>query len=241
MTKPSLEACARLAHELSETTCVEQTARHALAFAMEAVGTQLAGITIVRGHGRFETVGPSAPAVVEADRRQHDLGEGPCLDAPTPFQTVMSADLGSDGRWPHWGPAAVDLGFRSVVAAQLHAGGGRIGTLHLYGHRVRQFSREDIEVAQLLAQHAAAGLAAARLREGLLNALDSRTAIGQAQGIVMERFGVDADQAFAVLRRYSQDGNVKLAEVAHRLVTTMTLPSSPSSERRPRRAGAPTA
>ncbi|MET0448129.1 MAG: GAF and ANTAR domain-containing protein [Aeromicrobium sp.] len=218
------QAFARLAIELSQTTTVNQTAAQIVAFAMKTVGTQYAGITMIRGRGAFETVGPSAPVILEADRRQYELNEGPCVEASTTSETVISSDLATDERWPTWGPEAVDLGFRSILSAELHAGGRRIGAINLYGADVRQFSREDADVAQLFAKHAAAALAAVSLREGLQNAIDSRTIVGQAQGVLMERFGVDADRAFSILRRYSQDGNRKLTDVARSLVETLKLP-----------------
>lgn len=218
------QAFARLAIELSQITTVAQTAEQIVAFAMETVGTQYAGITMIRGRGRFETVGSSAPSIIEADLLQYDLQEGPCVDAASTSQTVLSTDLSNDERWPTWGPAAVGLGFRSVLSAELHAGGDRIGAINLYGSAERQFSREDVDVARLFAAHSAAALASVRLREGLQNALDSRTIVGQAQGILMERFSVDADRAFSILRRYSQDGNRKLTDVSRSLVETLKLP-----------------
>ncbi|MET0930316.1 MAG: GAF and ANTAR domain-containing protein [Aeromicrobium sp.] len=221
------QAFARLAIELSQTTTVDQTAAQIVAFAMRTVGTQYAGITMIRGRGAFETVGPSAPVILEADRRQYELNEGPCVDASTTSETVISADLATDERWPTWGPEAVGLGFRSILSAELQAGGRRIGAINLYGADVRQFTRADADVAQLFAKHAAAALAAVSLREGLQNAIDSRTIVGQAQGVLMERFGVDADRAFSILRRYSQDGNRKLTDVARDLVETLQLPDGP--------------
>lgn len=221
------QAFARLAIELSQITTVDQTAGQIVAFGLRTVGAQFAGITMIRGRGRFETVGPSAPIVTTADRLQYSLVEGPCVDAATRSQIVLSPDLATDIRWPRWGPAAAELGFRSVLSAELHAAGQRIGSINLYGAAGRQFTSEDADVARLFARHAAAALAAARLREGLQNALDMRTIIGQAQGVLMERFGVDADRAFSILRRYSQDGNRKLTEVARDLVDTLELPDVP--------------
>lgn len=218
------QAFARLAIELSQITTVDQTAAQIVAFAMRTIGTQYAGITMIRRRGTFETVSPSAPAVAEADRRQYDLHEGPCVDAAGTSRTVLSTDLAADERWPSWGPAAVALGFHSVLSAQLHAGGGRIGTINFYGPAERRFSRDDVDVAQLFAAHSAAALASVMHREGLQNALDSRTTVGQAQGVLMERFGVDADRAFSILRRYSQDGNRKVTEVSRRLIETLKLP-----------------
>lgn len=218
------QAFARLAIELSQAETVDQTAAQIVAFGMQTIGTRYAGITMIRGRGRLETVGPSAPVVRDADRLQYVLEEGPSIDSATRSQTVLSAEVTSDPRWPRWGPAAADLGLHSVLSADLHAGGRRIGSINLYGERGRQFSEEDADVARLFASHAAAALAAMSLREGLQNALDSRTLIGRAQGILMERFGVDADRAFSILRRYSQDGNRKLVEVARSLLETAELP-----------------
>jgi len=218
------QAFARLALELSRTTTVDQTAAQIVAFGMRTVDTQFAGITMIRGRGKFETVGPSAQVVADADRLQYTLAEGPCVDAATSSQTVLSADLATDERWPRWGPAAAELGFHSVLSAELHAGGHRIGSINLYGAVGRKFTHEDADVARLFASHAAAALAAVSLREGLQNALDTRTIIGQAQGVLMERFEIDADRAFAILRRYSQDGNRKLTDVARTVVETLQLP-----------------
>lgn len=224
MPSTTERAFAKLAVELSETKTVDQTAAQIVSFAMQTVGTQFAGITMLRGKGQFETVGPSAPVVAEADALQYRLGQGPCFDLSVVPRLVSSDDLGADLRWPQWGPAVADLGFGSVLSAELHAGGRRIGALNLYGAQIRQFSDQDADTATLFAQHAAAALAAVTLQEGLRNALDTRTLIGQAQGILMERFGVEPDRAFAILRRYSQTNNVKLTAVAHDLVATSELP-----------------
>jgi response regulator NasT len=84
---------------------------------------------------------------------------------------------------------------------------------------------DDRAVAAEIALHARVALAAWDAAEELERGLASRTLIGQAQGILMERFSLDADRAFQVLRRYSQDGNVKLLEVARRVVETGALPT----------------
>jgi AmiR/NasT family two-component response regulator len=75
----------------------------------------------------------------------------------------------------------------------------------------------------LFADHAAIALARARTEATLWEAIEGRKVIGQAQGILMERFGLTGDQAFAVLRRYSQDSNVKLRDVARKLISTGNL------------------
>ena len=70
-------------------------------------------------------------------------------------------------------------------------------------------------------------LARAQHEQTLWEAIDSRHQIGQAQGILMERYNLSADQAFAVLRRYSQEQNRKLREVANEVVSTRHLPGAP--------------
>lgn len=103
-------------------------------------------------------------------------------------------------------------------------GGLVSGPLNLYSLRENAFSTEDIELAGILADQSAALMAALTSEEGLREALQTRTLIGQAQGILMERFELDADQAFSVLRRFSQDSNVRLRDIAELLVRSGTLP-----------------
>ncbi|MBD8605836.1 GAF and ANTAR domain-containing protein [Aeromicrobium sp. CFBP 8757] len=220
------EAFARLASDLSEAATVAQTAAQIVDFGTTTIGTQFAGIMMMRRRRTFETVVSSAPVVLEADGLQQRLREGPGVDPAMPSRTIMSADLARDTRWPRWGPVVVDLGLVSVLSAELRAAGQRIGVINFYGDHVRQFTEQDAHVASLFASHAAAALAAVTLRENLQNALDSRTIVGQAQGVLMERFDVDADRAFTILRRYSQDGNVKLTDVARALVDSRELPGT---------------
>lgn len=82
----------------------------------------------------------------------------------------------------------------------------------------------------LTAHYAARAAEAERLLAELRAAVETRGVIGQAQGILMERFGLDADRAFGVLRRYSQDGNVKLRHVAEHLVVERQLPGGRSAQ-----------
>ncbi len=75
----------------------------------------------------------------------------------------------------------------------------------------------------MFAAHAASALAAAQELDQIKQALASRDVIGQAKGMLMERYGMGPQQAFALLARLSQDENVKLHDLAERLVTTRTL------------------
>ena len=92
---------------------------------------------------------------------------------------------------------------------------------------MRGFDEADREVGGVLAAHVAVAMAAAQQAETLGIAMDARTVIGQAQGILMERYDIDAERAFAVLKRISSTSNVKLHEIAERLVVERTLPKPP--------------
>ncbi len=215
---------ARFAREASRAEDVPQTAAQIVAFAQQAVGTAYAGITLNQRQGRFTSIGVTDPVVEQADRLQYEQREGPCVEVAREAHVLLSPDVGHDPRWPHWGPSVRELGLVSVLSAQLRARGRRIGGLNLYGEAPRQFSGDDAAIAHMFAVHASVALASAIEEEQLHAALDTRTQIGQAQGILMERFGLDEDQAFAILRRYSQTTNTKLHLVARTLIATRELP-----------------
>ena len=156
---------------------------------------------------------------------QHERDEGPCLDALRQDHTVLSNDLSQDDRWPRWGPQVVErLGLRSSVSYRLFSTEGNLGALNLYAKKASAFSAEDIHDGLALAAHVGVALAAAQEVEQLEKALGGRTVIGQATGILMERFDLDPDRAFSVLSRMSQQKNVKLRELAEQIVTSRTVP-----------------
>ena len=101
-----------------------------------------------------------------------------------------------------------------MLGTRLHTSDSTIGSLNLYDVRPGAFTGEDRDVAHILGPARRVALAATREQTNLWKAIDARQLIGQAQGILMERFAIDADQAFGVLRRYSQDHNIKLRKVA---------------------------
>ncbi len=82
----------------------------------------------------------------------------------------------------------------------------------------------QVAIAHILARHASVAVATARHEKQLVAAVDARKLVGQAMGILMERFDVDGDRAFAILERYSQDTNRKLRDVAQELIDTRKLP-----------------
>jgi transcriptional regulator with GAF, ATPase, and Fis domain len=145
----------------------------------------------------------------------------PAWTARTHQEPVYSGNLARDFRWPTLGEELSGrLGIHSVYALPLTLTHQSLGVLVAYGKAVDAFDAEEQETARILAMHATAVLADAIQQRHLQTALDSRTVIGQATGIVMERFGLDASAAFGVLRRLSQTENVKLRDVAAKVVET---------------------
>ncbi|MGC7100860.1 ANTAR domain-containing protein [Amycolatopsis lurida] len=193
-------------------------------------GAELVSITLRSPDGRFHTPIDTAPIAFELDQVQYDTGEGPCLDAARPDgpACARSADLAAGSPWPRFGPAAARYGYHAVLATALvpDVRPPRLsGALNIYRSSPGDFGADAQEVALLLATHASLALArteavtradleAFQLRE----AIDSRDVIGQAKGILMARRGLSDDEAFAFLRRASQNLNVKLTELAETLV-----------------------
>ncbi|HEU4946781.1 MAG TPA: GAF and ANTAR domain-containing protein [Kribbella sp.] len=215
---------ARLAVELHEEQGVEETVEAVLQFALQAVSCTHAGIVLAQRGGKLETAAVTDPLVEQSDQLQLDCEEGPSLDVVNEHDSVLVPDTASEQRWPRWAPMAAALGVRSVLSVRLHTNGSTLGVLQLFNTEPYAFEADDDAVAHILARHASVALASAREEASLWQAIDARKLIGQAQGILMERFGIDGDKAFAVLRRYSQDYNIKLRDVAQRLIDTRKLP-----------------
>lgn len=219
------EGFAKLAASLHAAPTPAQTAEEAVAFAKQQLDADRAGITLIRSQHRLQTVAPTDEVVEQLDALQYELAEGPCRDSSWEGDTMLSPAVAVDERWPVWGPKAAALGIASALAVELaEAEGKRIGAVNLFWNQPRAFDRDDIAFAHVFARHAALAMVASMDEANLNLALDGRKRIGQAQGILMERFGLDEARAFEVLRRYSQDHNLKLRHVAERLVTTRSLP-----------------
>lgn len=221
------EQFARLAVELYEQPTLTETIDLVLRYALQAVAADSASVMLLHHGGReVEIAGETEPAAGQADRLQLETGEGPCLDAARDrASSAVVIETRTDEQWPVWCKrVAAELGIRSVLSVQLGIPSERLGALNLYAKEPDRFNGDARAVGHILAQHATIALAKTRQQDNLWQAIDARKLIGQAQGMLMERFDLDADRAFGVLRRYSQDNNVKLREVAQRLINTRRLP-----------------
>jgi transcriptional regulator with GAF, ATPase, and Fis domain len=207
---------------------VEHTLVKSVALAVDMFdGCDACGVTLVRRGRSLETPVSTGDMLVQGDALQYQLGEGPCMDAVWDQEVVISHDLALEPRWPKWGPRVVDeLGARSMMCLQLFIGEQTLGAMNMYSKRPYAFDeRDDKTEAQALAAHVAVALGAAQEIENLHTALGNRTVIGQAEGILMERFGITGDRAFQVLRRVSSHTNNKLHSVAVELVETRAVPT----------------
>ena len=214
---------AEMALSLHDEPTIHDTVERVLEYALKAVNCTSAGVIFVHAKNRVETVATTHPMVADFDKVQFECGEGPDIDVtPGPLQRAHF-------RHPHdpagrsWARHVADAGVHSVLGTRMYTSATTIGSLNLYDEEPNHFSVEDQQVAHILARHAAVALDSAKDTANLWRAIDARKTIGQAQGILMERFSIDADRAFAVLRRYSQDNNIKLHAVAERLIATRKL------------------
>jgi len=197
----------------------EDTVRTVAFYARAAVKADDAGVMLVHARNKVETAAGTSNEVDRAHQLQAEFGEGPCLAAVEGGDEIyVVANTLGDDRWPTWGKAAAKMGYYSVVSASMHTGKQRIGSLNVYSRSIDAFSDSDVEVMGLLSGHATVAIAAAKRQQELREALGSRTLIGQAQGILMQAFDVDAARAFSYLRRLSQDQNVKLAKIAKTII-----------------------
>lgn len=222
-TGDAADVFARLAVELHDSGGLEETVDAVVQFALQALDCSHAGVALATG-GKPDVPAVTDPLVAEIYRFQLAGNDGPLVEAMRSHRVVLVRDTAAESRWPDWAGKVLGLGVRSVLNVPLSTAAGTVGVLGLYSTRADAFSIDDEAVAQILARHASVAVATARNEQSMTQAVDARKLVGQAMGILMERFDIDADRAFAILRRYSQDTNTKLRDVAQQLIETRKLP-----------------
>jgi GAF domain-containing protein len=234
MTRPDPDLLAGLARQLAAETDRDGVLRRVVDVAVTEIdGAEHAGITVLAARTVTTPVATSN-LVRDVDQFQYATGEGPCLTAALENVPVVRVDdLHADTRWPEFSTAATGLGVRSMLSFQLYTskngtdvGSDTIGALNIYAGRPHAFTDDSVHTGALLAAHAAVAATAAERTDSLQIALQSRDVIGQAKGILMERFKLPADQAFDLLIAASQHTNTKLRAVAERLTATGELATS---------------
>jgi GAF domain-containing protein len=217
---------AQLAVELHDSDGMEETVEAVVEFALQALSCSHAGVALAVRGGRLEVPAVTDPVVAEIYEFQTAGGDGPLVESMRDHATVLVRDTATETRWPDWAGMVLGLGVRSVLDVPLSTAAGTMGVLGLYSTEPDAFGTDDEAVAHILARHASIAVANARQEQSMAAAIDARKLVGQAMGILMERYDIDGDKAFAVLKRYSQDTNTKLRDVAQELVDTRKLPAS---------------
>ena len=209
-----------LSREMQADITGEALLRRIVAAAVtEVPGAQQAGITLVTGK-ELSTPAATAELVIQIDRVQYSVNEGPCLDAARHHATVRCDAMRADSRWPRFARQTADLGVLSMVSFQLFVHEDTFGALNLYSSNAGAFGPQSESDGMLLASHAALAMTAARTQAGLLTAIDSRDLIGQAKGILIERYKITGIEAFGLLTASSQAVNSTLRDLADHLVAT---------------------
>lgn len=182
-------------------------------------GADYAAITMSEGRGRIQTLVATHPYPRLLDQIQTRHKEGPYVEAASDADLVRVDDLASDLRWPAYGADAVThTPIRSLMAFKLFTTRQLLGTLNVYADQPHAFDSSAEEIGALFATHAALAWDNIRRERQFRRALETRDCIGQAKGMIMERYGLDADAAFKLLTKMSQNSNTPVAALARELI-----------------------
>lgn len=233
-----LRTLSRSAAALSRGADVSAALEDLVECTVELLG--VAGCAVVLEEtGLLHSVAARGPAAIELEHTPEALQDGPCRDVVTRGEVVAVPDLvAAANRWPHFAATAVGLGLRAVACLPVRQDETTLGTLDLYDRTVREWSADELEAAQVLADLAAGFVTnGARLRqqalvnEQLRGALASRVVIEQAKGFTANDLGVGVDEAFEVMRRHARAHHASVQDVASAIVRAgFHVPSPPDSE-----------
>ena len=188
-------------------------------------GCDGASLSLLGSDGVVQTPAATDEQTFILDDLQYRVGEGPCLHAIASGEVVRVDDFAAETRFPGFGRLAAAQETGSCLSVPLDAAGGRLGSLNLYGRATRSYGATAVTTAIAFAEPAAVTVSNAlayarsvRLANQLQEALKSRAEIEQAKGILMAQSHITADEAFNALKRASQRENIKLRDIAHRIV-----------------------
>jgi GAF domain-containing protein len=188
-------------------------------------GAQATSITLLRGDEAF-TAAYFGNMALAADELQYDRGYGPCMDAGRANVVLRVDDMVEETRWPDYSKKVLEVGVRSSLSVPLPYQGSSIGALNNYSSEPAAFAtpealRAGMEAAEAVAVAVANADAHAQVIDQAHNmrlAMESRAVIEQAKGVLMAQRGIDAQQAFDMLRDASQRYNRKLRDIAAGIV-----------------------
>ncbi len=213
----ALDMAARIADSVSGED-LDDTLQSLTRAAVETLpGVDDATISIRHQDGSLRSYGFTTDYLRELDSWQFEFSEGPCYDGVTHNALTVCGDLRNDPRYPDYGKRAAAAGILSQAGMRIFESKRTIGGLNIYSRSIGSLA--DVSyLAELFSEHARTAVAYASQIDNLREAMAGRQVIGQAIGIVMERFELPEDRAFAFLARLSSHRNVKLRQVARELV-----------------------
>ena len=212
---------AELARTIASPRSLDDVLSTVTATAKELIpGVDAAGVLLIGTGGTFESLAPVTDLPHQLDQLQMQFNEGPCVQAALDEVIVRTDDFREEQRWPQYSPACVEIGVLSGLSFKLYTADRTAGALNLFGFQPKVWDAEAETIGTVLAAHAAAAVLAGRHGQQLESALSTRDRIGQAKGIIMERYKVDDVQAFEMMRRLSQDSNTKLVDIAQQVIDT---------------------
>lgn len=211
--------------------------------AVEVMGFDGATVSARHPSEGLSTIGATDQRMIALDDAQYETGEGPCLRVLDPREPIFLDDAGQGGddAWEHFTQTAANLGIHSTLSVHVPTDADEVAaSLNFYAKRRLELGDDQMRTAEGFAQQLAAAIqgvdayrSTAKLAREMAEAMRSRAVIEQAKGILMADHRIDADQAFERLSRLSQHSNMKLRDVAQRLVQERTNVAAPpeSAER----------
>lgn len=220
MTEHVWEQFAEIVRSMGAADGLTHTLESAVAGAQEViVHADHAAVSLVHQFKRIETPAATDDIARRGDQLQYEVGEGPCLQSIREQETVSSKDLLDEPRWPQWSRrAAEELGVRSMLCLQLFVTHDTLGALNLYADHPDAFDADDRATGLALAAHVAVALASEQNAEHHASSLAGAAVIGQAQGVLMQRYELTPSEAFLVLAKASQSDDSSVRLVAEKLI-----------------------
>ncbi len=220
---------AGVAAELAAAPDEVRLTRLAAQRATELVGGDGSAVVARRRRGRLETIAATDAVARRDEALQRELGAGPTLTAVQDPDGLLVVDAAHDRRWPGWRASHDGAGPRSLVSVQLmptglHDRHEPLGVLAVHALRPAAFAEQDLEALLLLGVHVSTAWAALRRTTTLADAAESRHLIGVAQGMLVAGGHVPLDGAFPLLQRWARGNNVRVRDLAERIVAAEGVP-----------------
>jgi transcriptional regulator with GAF, ATPase, and Fis domain len=187
--------------------------------ARQLPGADYAGITLASARDGISNVASTGAYPEMLDEIQQRHQDGPCVAAAWDHHMVYVEDVATEQRWPlYTRDVLANTPILSVLSFEVFVDGEAVGALNFYAERAHAFGADAKELGLIFATHAALAWQTSQRSAQFRSALASRDVIGQAKGMLIERFDIDAVAAFDLLARLSQESNVKLVDIAERLI-----------------------